>query len=162
MTRIALASTLTAALVAASMAFAGEVKPPPLKPDPRAAPPALGVKTQRTLEADCDVVVPAGALVVKGQEVLTTSEVNALVCPGAQVTATAKNATLYIVGEADVSVAGDGATIYHRGSGRLAVAGNNATVYSERLSITVLSGQGSTLLKCPRVNIDTSAVAGGC
>jgi hypothetical protein len=164
MKRIALALSLTAAL-GGSLALAGDVKlPGGVKVDTRtgAVAAAPGAKVEKADEAACTVAVPAGVSVVKGQQVLISNDVKALVCPGAQVTVTANNATLYIAGEADVSVAGNSAKVYSHGAGRLAVAGNNASVYTDKLALTVVSGDGSKLLQCPRVTLDTSAVVGGC
>ena len=164
MKRIALALSLTAAL-AASVAIAGDVKlPGGVKVDPRSGAVAAtpGAKGEKADEAACSIVVPAGVTVVKGQQVLINNDVKALVCPGAQVTVTANNATLYIAGEADVSVAGNSAKVYSHGAGRLAVAGNNASVYTDKLALTVVSGEGSKLLQCQRVALDTGAVQSGC
>lgn len=164
MKRIALSLTVIVAL-AASAAKAGDVKlPGGVKVDTRtgAVSAAPGAKVEKADEAACSVAVPAGVSVVKGQQVLVSNDVKALVCPGAQVTVTANNVTLYVAGEADVSVAGNGARVYSHGAGRLAVAGNNASVYTDKLAITVVSGDGSKLLQCQRVALDTSAVPSGC
>jgi hypothetical protein len=147
MKRIALALSMTAAL-AASMAKAGDLTlPGGVKVDTRtgAVAAAPGAKGEKADEAACSVAVPAGVTVVKGPQVLVQNDVKALVCPGAQVTVTANNATLYIAGEADVSV-----------------AGNSAKVYTDKLALTVVSGDGSKLLQCQRVILDMSAVPSGC
>ncbi|MEY3212441.1 MAG: hypothetical protein RIT28_2922 [Pseudomonadota bacterium] len=164
MKRIALALSMTAAL-AASMAKAGDLTlPGGVKVDTRtgAVAAAPGAKGEKADEAACSVAVPAGVTVVKGPQVLVQNDVKALVCPGAQVTVTANNATLYIAGEADVSVAGNSAKVYAHGAGRLAVAGNSASVYTDKLALTVVSGDGSKLLQCQRVILDMSAVPSGC
>jgi hypothetical protein len=164
MKRIALALSMTVAL-AASLANAGDVKlPGGVKVDTRtgAVAAAPGAKGEKADEVACSVTLPAGVTVVKGQQVLIQNDVKALVCPGAQVTVTANNATLYIAGEADVSVAGNSAKVYAHGAGRLAVAGISAVVYTDKLALTVVSGDGSKLLQCQRVALDTGAVPSGC
>ena len=164
MKRIALVLALTAPF-AGSLVQAGDVTlPGGVKVDTRTGAVAAtpGAKGEKADEAACTVTVPAGVSVVKGQQVLINNDVKALVCPGAQVTVTANNATLYIAGEADVSVAGNSAKVYSHGAGRLAVAGNNASVYTDKLALTVVSGDGSKLLPCVRVVLDTSALASGC